>query len=71
MRRAALRGGATVTRLRGFTSMQHRARRVVMRERGDVRRLSGRPARRLIDPNVYLARERDGLAPKAWILPGP
>jgi vitamin K-dependent gamma-carboxylase len=33
--------------------------------------LHGRPARRLIDPDVDLARERDGLAPKPWILPGP
>lgn len=31
----------------------------------------GRPARRLIDPNVDLARERDGLTPKPWILAGP
>jgi vitamin K-dependent gamma-carboxylase len=33
--------------------------------------LHGRPARRLIDPDVDLARERDGLAPKPWILAGP
>lgn len=33
--------------------------------------LHGRPARRLIDPDVDLARERDTLAPKPWILPGP
>jgi vitamin K-dependent gamma-carboxylase len=33
--------------------------------------LNGRPPRRLIDPNVDLARERDGLTPKRWILPGP
>jgi vitamin K-dependent gamma-carboxylase len=33
--------------------------------------LNGRPPRRLIDPNVDLARESDGLTPKAWILPGP
>jgi vitamin K-dependent gamma-carboxylase len=33
--------------------------------------LNGRPPRRLIDPHVDLTRERDGLAPKTWILPGP
>ncbi|MFV8752479.1 HTTM domain-containing protein [Nannocystaceae bacterium ST9] len=33
--------------------------------------LHGRPARRLIDPSIDLARERDGLAAKPWILPGP
>jgi vitamin K-dependent gamma-carboxylase len=31
--------------------------------------LNGRPRARLIDPTVDLARERDGLAPKSWILP--
>jgi vitamin K-dependent gamma-carboxylase len=30
-----------------------------------------RARRRLIDPDVDLAREHDGLAPKPWILPGP
>lgn len=33
--------------------------------------LHGRPHRRLIDPDVDLARERDGLANKPWILTGP
>jgi vitamin K-dependent gamma-carboxylase len=33
--------------------------------------LHGRPARRLIDPDVDLAREHDGLLPKPWILAGP
>ncbi len=33
--------------------------------------LHGRPHRRLIDPEVDLVRERDGLANKPWILPGP
>ncbi len=33
--------------------------------------LHGRPARRLIDLDVDLAREHDTLAPKPWILPGP
>lgn len=32
---------------------------------------NGRPNARLIDPDVDLARERDGLAPKPWILPAP
>lgn len=31
--------------------------------------LNGRPMQRLIDPNVDLARETDGLANKTWILP--
>lgn len=31
--------------------------------------LNGRPGRRLIDPDVDLARLSDGFAPKAWILP--
>lgn len=30
-----------------------------------------RPHRRLIDPDVDLVRERDGLSPKPWILEGP
>lgn len=30
-----------------------------------------RARRRLIDPDVDLAREHEGLAPKPWILPGP
>lgn len=33
--------------------------------------LNGRPAERLIDPEVDLASEADGLAPKSWILPAP
>ncbi|MDY7226616.1 HTTM domain-containing protein [Hyalangium rubrum] len=33
--------------------------------------LNGRPAEVFIDPSVDLARERDGLAAKAWILPAP
>jgi vitamin K-dependent gamma-carboxylase len=32
--------------------------------------LNGRPPRLLIDPDRDLARERDGLAPRRWILPG-
>ena len=32
---------------------------------------NGRPGARLIDPTVDLARERDGLGPKRWILPAP
>ena len=32
---------------------------------------NGRPNARLIDPTVDLARERDTLAPKPWILPAP
>jgi vitamin K-dependent gamma-carboxylase len=31
--------------------------------------LNGRPNARLVDPNVDLAREHDGFAPKRWILP--
>ena len=31
--------------------------------------LNGKPRQRLIDPSVDLARETDGLGPKAWILP--
>jgi vitamin K-dependent gamma-carboxylase len=33
--------------------------------------LNGRPNAQLIDPAVDLAKERDGLAPKRWILPFP
>lgn len=33
--------------------------------------LNGRPATRLIDPAVDLARVKDDLSPKPWILPGP
>jgi len=33
--------------------------------------LNGRPAQQLIDPDVDLARETDGLAVKRWILPAP
>ncbi|MEZ4449072.1 MAG: HTTM domain-containing protein [Nannocystaceae bacterium] len=32
---------------------------------------NGRPSARLLDPEVDLARERDGLAAKPWILPAP
>lgn len=32
---------------------------------------NGRPHARLLDPDVDLARERDTLAPKPWILPAP
>lgn len=32
---------------------------------------NGRPGARLIDPTVDLAHQRDGLAPKPWILPAP
>jgi len=32
---------------------------------------NGRPSARLIDPDVDLARERDGLAAKPWIFPRP
>ncbi|ATB49261.1 HTTM domain-containing protein [Corallococcus macrosporus] len=33
--------------------------------------LNGRPAERLVDPDVDLAQEVDGLAPKRWIRPAP
>ncbi len=33
--------------------------------------LNGRPAERFIDPQVDLAHEHEGLAPKPWILPAP
>lgn len=33
--------------------------------------LNGRPAAAFLDPEVDLAREVDGLAPKVWILPSP
>ncbi len=33
--------------------------------------LNGRPAAPMIDPSVDLAKVRDGLAPKPWILPQP
>jgi vitamin K-dependent gamma-carboxylase len=33
--------------------------------------LNGRPAARLLDPDIDLARERDGLGPKPWITPAP
>lgn len=33
--------------------------------------LNGRPSRPLVDPKVDLARERDGLGMKRWILPAP
>ena len=40
--------------------------------RADARvSLNGRSAALLIDPGVDLAKEEDGLAPKAWILPAP
>jgi hypothetical protein len=32
---------------------------------------NGRASARLIDPAVDLARERDGLRPRPWILPAP
>jgi vitamin K-dependent gamma-carboxylase len=32
---------------------------------------NGRPGARLIDPDVDLARSRDGLAPYPWVLPAP
>jgi vitamin K-dependent gamma-carboxylase len=33
--------------------------------------LNGRPAERLLDPTIDLARQSDGLGPKPWILPAP
>jgi hypothetical protein len=40
--------------------------------RADARvSLNGRPAALLVDPEVDLAREVDGLTPKPWILPAP
>ncbi|RKH04150.1 hypothetical protein D7X32_11890 [Corallococcus carmarthensis] len=40
--------------------------------RADVRvSLNGRMSEPLVDPTVDLAREEDGLGPKAWILPAP
>jgi hypothetical protein len=33
--------------------------------------MGGRPPARLVDPTVDLAFEREGLAPKRWLLPGP
>jgi len=33
--------------------------------------LNGRPGARLVDPEVDLAREREGLGPRRWILPAP
>ncbi len=48
---------------RGFDNVEVRADAFVA--------YNGRPAARLIDPTVDLARERDGLAPKPWILPAP
>jgi vitamin K-dependent gamma-carboxylase len=33
--------------------------------------LNGRPAHRLIDPDIDLMQARDGLLPSAWILPAP
>ncbi|MCP3140792.1 HTTM domain-containing protein [Pyxidicoccus xibeiensis] len=40
--------------------------------RADVQvSLNGRPAEQLVDPTVDLAREVDGLEPKAWIRPAP
>ena len=33
--------------------------------------LNGRPMARLVDPDVDLARVRDGFAPASWILPEP
>jgi hypothetical protein len=48
---------------RGFPDVEVRADAFVA--------YNGRPSARLIDPTVDLARERDGLAPKPWILPRP
>lgn len=40
--------------------------------RADARvSLNGRPAELFLDPEVDLAREEDGLAPKRWIRPAP
>ena len=40
--------------------------------RADARAsLNGRPAALLVDPDVDLAREHDGLGAKRWILPAP
>jgi vitamin K-dependent gamma-carboxylase len=52
---------------------QFRARGVARPEvRADVFvSLNGRPSARFIDPQVDLARERDGLGPRRWILPAP
>lgn len=33
--------------------------------------LNGRPAELLVDPEVDLARQEEGLARKSWILPAP
>jgi hypothetical protein len=33
--------------------------------------MNGRRSARLVDPDVDLAREEDGLAPKRWVLPAP
>jgi len=33
--------------------------------------LNGRMRSRLVDPTIDLAAEKDGLAPKRWILPSP
>jgi hypothetical protein len=50
-----------------------RARGVVHPEvRADVfASLNGRPRARLVDPDVDLAREEEGLAVKRWLLPAP
>jgi hypothetical protein len=33
--------------------------------------MNGRRAWRLVDPTIDLAAEKDGLAPKRWLLPPP
>ena len=53
---------------RDFQSKGHR--RVEVRVDAQVS-LNGRPAQPLIDPEVDLMTIEDGLAPAAWILPGP
>jgi hypothetical protein len=52
---------------------QYRGRGVARPEvRADVFvSLNGRPSARLVDPDVDLARERDGLHAQRWILPAP
>jgi hypothetical protein len=47
-----------------------RGRDVEVYVRADVA-LNGRPSAPFIDPSVDMAQERDGLAPKRWVLPMP